>query len=377
MRLVIEQQPLAAAIGHAFGSSAKSQAAITSNLLLTVSDGLLLIEGTDLDMVASASVAADVEMSDAPRSITVAAAHLREVVTKSPKGSQVSMAWDADAAAMRVRVGRSSFSLGIITADAWIGFDRGSEYVAVDIDGLRLAEAIRFVRGGAADAGKQGLGFLAGVLFDAEGGLLRLASSDGNALRIADTTAPVVLPILIDGDPVSCVVPNKAAEKIADLAEWAKGTVRVSLDDRKITVATATASLCSKLLESRFPDYRRVIPAPVFRVLSDRSELLGAVQRVAFVASAGNGTMKFAVGEDSIEISCRAMGQETATSAIACELTDHEPFDVLFSHKYVAPTLAALSGDTVEIGMTGVKSPAIFRSVNDPGRFSVISPRNG
>jgi DNA polymerase-3 subunit beta len=99
---------------------------------------------------------------------------------------------------------------------------------------------------------------LTGILWELDGKQARLVAMDGRRLAVATSDAAVHGGHTTNGQTL--VVPIKAMNLLERILQSSDESVRVSLKANEAMFRTKQATLCSRLLGGRYPNYRDVFP---------------------------------------------------------------------------------------------------------------------
>lgn len=319
---------------------------ILANLLLAVTpsqdgitDGSVSITGTDLDIRITTTGAAKVAE---PGSVTVDARRFEDIVRKLPAGAEIAVSTEPNT--LIVKAGRSRFKLPTLPADDFPDIKVGNFDATFTTDLSALLKPVQYAMSDEATRY-----YLCGVYLHVAADKLRAVATTGHVLAQHDAAIP-------DGAEAmpGVIVPRKVVPLVPP------GEITVSVSATKVRFAAEGVEVVSKVVEGTYPDYQRVIPTAndnVARV--DRALLASANDRVATVVSERGRAVKMSFTAGAVELSTRNEGSE-AQDELAAEFAA-EPIDIGFQTGYVSSTLAAFSGDEVEIAMNDPGSPAIFR----------------
>jgi DNA polymerase-3 subunit beta len=222
-----------------------------------------------------------------------------------------------------------------------------------------LREMIRrTVFAAATDIGKYSM---TGVLWEAEADKVRLVSTDGKRMALAEGPATAHGNHSTKGQ--SPVVPTKAMNLLERNLQDDEEMVRVSLRLNEVLFGTDRAVICSRLVEGRFPNWRDVF--------SKKTTI-----KVGFLAGAMQATVRQAqimTDEDTRKVMFRfaknkltleAQGQTTGRSKVAMPLEyDGKPLDISFNAGYVLDMLRVLPEETaVTLEMINKDEAAFFKA---------------
>lgn len=355
MHLVIHKEDLARAVGAvAKVVEARNTVPILSNILIDAGDGKLKVTGTDLDIEASTSVEATVNV---PGRLTVNAKLLGDLAKKAT--GDVTMTLEAEE--FIVKYGRSRFTLQTLPAEDFPSLTSGAYTAEFEIDLAALFAPVAF-----AISTEETRWYLNGIYFRggagaAGGGETVAVATDGH--RLAKHVGPI-LPAF-DG----IIVPRKTVGLIP------KGAVKVSVSSTKIRIVSGDLVLTSKLIDGTFPDYERVIPTTERNdkvVTVDRDAIMKAADRVATVSSERGRAVRFGIVSGAITLSVSSPDAGTAEDEIEAEYSG-EPIDIGFNAAYVKEVFGTLPAGPVSLALADSGSPTLVKGGTE-GLTLVLMP---
>lgn len=355
MHLVIRKEDLARAVGAvAKVVEARNTIPILSNILLDADRDKLTITGTDLDIAATTSAPASVNV---PGRLTVNAKLLGDLAKKAT--GDVTMTLEAEK--FIVKYGRSRFTLQTLPAEDFPSLTAGAYTAEFDIDLAALFAPVAF-----AISTEETRWYLNGIYFRggagaAGGGETVAVATDGH--RLAKHVGPV-LPAF-----EGIIVPRKTVGLIP------KGAVTVSVSSTKISIASGDLVLTSKLIDGTFPDYERVIPTTERNdkvVTVDRDAIMKAADRVATVSSERGRAVKMTIAPGSVRLVVNSADAGTAEDEIEAEYSG-ETLDIGFNAQYVKEVFGTLPAGPVSLALADSGSPALVTGGAD-GWTGVLMP---
>ena len=132
-----------------------------------------------------------------------------------------------------------------------------------------------------------------------------------------------------------------------------------------------TSRLVSKIVDGKFPDYNRVIPASTEKKISiSRLLLLQALQRASILSNEKFRGARLVLTKDTLSIICNNNEQEEAQEELEIQY-DGDPLDIGFNITYLMDVLNNLDCPLVECGFGDANSSALF-TIPDNSNFKYV-----
>lgn len=346
MHLVIHKEDLTRALAATTKVvEARSTIPILSSVQLAAAGDGIAITATDLDIIATAGVPAEVSK---PGNICVSAKLLNDIARKAT--GDITMTLDDDK--LLVKSGRSRFSLATLSAEDFPTLGEDKFDAEFEIDLAALFAPVSF-----AISTEETRYYLNGVFF--KGGKSEAVATDGH--RLGRHYGPE-LPAF-----EGVIVPRKTVGLLP------KGKVQVSVSPQKIRIVSDDVRITSKLIDGTFPDYERVIPKNNESVVTvDRDALMKASDRVSTVSSERGRAVKFSIAPGSIALAVAA-GEASANDEVEAEYSG-EPMDIGFNAAYVRDVLNVLPAGPVKLALQDGGTPGLITSDGFEGLTLVCMP---
>ena len=114
-----------------------------------------------------------------------------------------------------------------------------------------------------------------GLFFEVNGDFLSIVATDGH--RLARSS------LHIESENISFILPYKSAKDIEKHLKT--GQCEMRINSNNVSFVIGTSEITSKLIDGKFPDYRRVIPASnENKVIASRDQLKNSVSRAVVLA---------------------------------------------------------------------------------------------
>jgi DNA polymerase-3 subunit beta len=201
--------------------------------------------------------------------------------------------------------------------------------------------------------------YLNGMLLVIASGSLQAVATDGHRLSWAS------LPIAGDYPRQEVILPRKTVLELGKLLADTDEPVSIDILTNQVRLRFANVELTSKVVDGKFPDYNRVIPAGhPKRVEIGRVELLSALQRAAILSNEKFRGVRFVLGPQQLKIICTNSEQEEAEEELEIAYKG-EALDIGFNITYLLDVLQNMAVERVELSFGDGNSSAL---VTVPGR---------
>ena len=354
MHLSIPADLLSRAAGSAKAASGPSD----PRLLLVATPGHLAITGAD----GSLQIGWDLEAQVVePGACALNGSDLATAAAAMPKGAILAL--KAGAGRLKISAGKASFELPVLDADTFPGVDVSSlARDARPLEGPALARALEQTVG--CTAGEEGLEAMRGVHLMLEGGLLRVAASDGFRLIIRR-----IQPGEIHLPPGGVVVPPRAAREIARMSAGCP-TVRIAATQAGLFVDGGAETILARLIDAPYPDVNRLLSDTGTKISVDRAQLAEAAQRVARLLGR-TPIAKLSTSRDELTLDGTHENRR-AQDTIAAEAP--EGLMIGLDMRYLGDALKALGGQTAILSIQGPQQPVRLTCPEDPDVLCLIMP---
>ena len=355
-------QPLQGVIGVV---ERKQTMPVLANVLITArgagSSGRIGITGTDLEVELVASGDAVVQSAG---EVTVPGRKLLEIARALPEKCQVTLSLEGDK--VKISGGRSRFVLSSLPAAEFPVVDEihGQQALVVSqADLKRLIEKTHYSM-----AQQDVCYYLNGTLLETDGNVLRSVATDGHRLAIAETT------LATKGKQMQqVIVPRKGILELQRIL-GSEGDVELTIGTNHIRATIGDVRFTSKLIDGKFPEYGRVIPANPTKIVSaDRELLRQSLHRTAILSNEKYRGVRLNVGKNMLTVQAHNPEQEEAEDQVEINYQGDE-VEIGFNVTYLLDALSAVEGDSVELGLTDSNSSCLIRSPATANVRYVIMP---
>ena len=355
MRLSIGRSDLARVLTNVSRVvEARNTIPILSNVMLVATSdgnsGTLTVTGTDLDIVATETVAADVEQ---PGSLCVNAKMLADIAKKT--GGDVTLSLEAGN--LIVKSGRSRFSLQTLPTADFPDLKGGNYTASFDIDLAALFAPVSF-----AISTEETRYYLNGIFLHLQDDNIGAVATDGHRLSRHQLAYPGAEQFN------GIIIPRKTVGLIP------KGSVNLSVSDTKIRIVAGDLTITSKLIDGTFPDYQRVIPTQNDKkIVFGSDDMRQAASRVSVVSSERGKAVKLSFADGAVKLAVNNPDSGSASDEISVSY-DGDPIDIGFNANYLAELVGIFPSGDIHLALADSGAPAVFTSEKAANLLAVLMP---
>jgi DNA polymerase-3 subunit beta len=198
---------------------------------------------------------------------------------------------------------------------------------------------------------------LTGAYLKIAPGELRLVTTDGHRLvKISEKTNGYT------GEAKEAIVPSKAMTAVARMCGKGEGDVQILFAGNQLGFRVGHATLITKLIEGRYPNYEAVIPTENKNLLTvDLEQLQLAVRRAATVSNEISRQIRLKLKSEQMEILVEDVEQSNSGQEIVPCTYDGEPMDIGYNAAYVLDMLRQVDTNDVQFQLGTPTSAGIVR----------------
>ncbi len=323
---------------------ARSAKPILQNIRISGGEGNCIeLAATDLEV--GLLYRLDVETLSDPQTTALPAGELANIV-RDAWGDSITIRIDNNRAEVVTEGGR--FQIPGESADDFPDIPTVDESKAAEIRAEDLETAIGRVLFATAREEQQYA--LAGIYLAIEDKRLDLVATDTFRLALAQA------PLHASAEPATAIVLAKGMHELQRLLSDEE-MVRLQISDAQCFAATSRATLVSRLIEGKFPQYQNVIPKDLGRKVSvSRVRLLEALRQAAHLANPETRAVNLVAHDDCLEVRTSGGHGGEAELRIDAEVEGGE-VSVQFNYTYLVDVLKVLEEETVTLQLRDRESP--------------------
>ena len=345
----------------------KNTLPILSNVLLQLKDNKLSIVATDLDIIFYDEIN-DVKILK-EGSTTTSAAILYDILRKISSNSDLNFDLKSENK-LSLKSENADFNLLCLPTDNFPSFADEFEGQEISLNNNRFLKLLNKTRISISNDDTRhylngiflhlteahGRNFLTGVATDSH----RLSSS---SLEIGKTD-----------DFSSLILPKKTVFQLSSLLAETSDQLTMQASENKIKFTIGNIKLISKVIDGKFPDYKKVVPTSNDKTLIVSSkDFINSIERVASVSLDRKEGVKLIVNKDHVQLSVNSANSGEGNEKIKAEFTS-ENLNISFNSKYLIDIISEVEDKNLRMNLKDSVSPVLIEDVSDKNSYYVIMP---
>lgn len=237
------------------------------------------------------------------------------------------------------------------------------------VDGKKVLKAIE--QTGFATANDELRPVMNGIHFDFFTDGMVCATSDGHKLaRYKDKT---ITSNNENGTIPNFTLPKKPANILMNILSALEGDVKLSFNDKAISINNKDFKLTARLLEARYPNYESVIPKdnPI-TITVDKDSLLNALKRVLPMANESSNLVELSFKQGNVTVSATDIDfSKSAQEIVTCDCETE--INIGFKGSTLAEILKNINDDSIVIELSDPSRAGVFYSAFELTRDEYLS----
>lgn len=346
MKLVVHKNNLQRALGFVERVTAKNTALpILSNVLLKTENGRLRLTATNLEVGVSSMIGAKIE---ADGQAAVPGRILADVIRAVP---QETITLSISQETLHIDAGSYKTSILCFSATEYPiipKVDNGStQTLPVSVFRSMLSTVSDSV------AASESRPELAGALLRFEAKRTTLAATD--SFRLAERTTAVP-----NKNELTAIIPRGTINELLRVLSDVSGDIMIRVADNQIAFSHEDVEIVSRLIDGKYPDYRKVIPEKFLSKTLVRKDEIENAAKIAALFSSSISDIKLECGEKGATITAKNSSKGEAAAHIEAN-TKGDDFEIAINYHYFLDGLKVIPTEKVVLEFTGKGSPFVLR----------------
>lgn len=360
MKLQVTQENLNRALGTvARVANTRGTLPILANVLIKTSSNRLSLSATNLDIAITQYIGAKITDEG---SITVPARLMQDFINSLPAGV---INLELDETKLKIATDQYKSTVNGVVADDFPVMPAIEGGTSWTVNAAQLKRGLQQVVFAASS--DEARPVLTGVLLHSVDGKLYMAATD--SYRLAEKEIGPV------AEPVNLLVPATALHDLLRIIGDADEDVVVTHDDTQVLFRVNDVELVARLLEGKYPDYRKLIPQSfAVQVNLKRADFLNVTKVSSLFARESAGSVTLKVDEESQSLSIRSIASQLGENTATANGTVTGSGEITLNSRYLLDALGALSGDETMFGFNGKLEATALRDAQAGDYTHIIMP---
>ena len=345
----------------------KNTLPILSNVLIQLKDKKLSIVATDLDIIFYDEIK-DVKIIN-EGSTTTSAAILYDILRKISSNAELNFDLKSENK-LSLKSENADFNLLCLPPDNFPSFADEFEGNEISLNNQRFLKLLNKTRISISNDDTRhylngiflhlteahGRTFLTGVATDSH----RLSSS---SLEIENTT-----------EFNSLILPRKTVFQLCSLLSENSNELLLHVSDNKVKFTLGNIKLISKVIDGKFPDYKKVVPTSNDKtLLTSSKDFINSIERVASVSLDRKEGVKLVINKDNIQLSVNSANSGDGNEKIKAEFNG-DNLNISFNSKYLIDIASEVENKNIKMSLKDSVSPVLIEDISDKNSYYVIMP---
>lgn len=336
---------------------------ILSNVLLKVSEDALWLTGTDLEVELISSVKLEGDFTNGE--ITVPAKKLFDICRSLKPDSQIEFSVEENKAVLKS--GRSKYSLAVLSAEDFPNLEDWEGQIEFEITHQQVRSLIEDTHFSMAQQDVRY--YLNGLSLETDAGMLRTVATDGHRLALSRIDLSG-----LNLQNRQVIIPRKGVMEILRLVGDDDKTLKVQVGANHIRLFSTDFIFTSKLVDGRFPDYRRVLPKDGDKIVkADRESLRDAFNRASILSNEKFRGVRLELSSSQLKITANNPEQEEAEEIVDVDY-EGDSLEIGFNVAYLIDVLNAINSEDVQVTLADSNSSALIESSDSSEALYVVMP---
>jgi DNA polymerase III subunit beta len=340
-------------------ANARGTLPVLANVLIKTVNNRLSIAATNLDIAITHYIGAKVAAEGA---ITVPARLMQDFVSSLPAG-----VIDLKLDDYRLNIATEQYQSVVngVSAEEFPVMPAITEGKTWTVPAPVLKKALQQVV--IAASSDEARPVLTGVYLHTSDGKLYMAATD--SYRLAEKQ------LLATKEEVNLLVPVSAMQDLLRIVSDIEDDVQVTSDDQQVLFRVGDVELVARLIEGKYPDYRKLIPQQ-FAVEASlkRADLLNAAKISSLFARESAGSITLHVDEAAGELSIRSVASQLGENNAKATAKVTGTGAITINSRYLLDALHVLGGDEVTFGFNGKLEPSVLKETGASDYVHIIMP---
>lgn len=327
---------------------------ILNNVLLSVKQGVVHLQTTNLEIAITTTIRAKIETEGA---YTVQAKLLNDFI-HLVQGQRITL--EATPAGLHVVSDDTETTIKGLPAEDFPlppSMQAGTE---VECDAASMEAALQDVVFSASN--DESRPEISGVYISLEGKEAIFAATDSYRLSERRIQLPQSVSVA-----KQVIIPTRAAQEVLRVLHGHGGAIIFHVDDQQVVWTVGDTQIISRVIEGRYPEYNQIVPTQHNTTATlQRQELLDAVKSASLFCQPGVNDVSLQFLPDKKQVQLISENAQTGAfkGSVAGEISG-QSLTIIFNYRYLLEGAQSLHGDTVTFQLGDDQTSAILKGTDN------------
>lgn len=341
----------------------KATLPILSNVLIKVENGVMSVTGSDLER----EMVMKHEFPDIQDfEITLPANKLNQICKALP-AEQMLRLRTVDGDQVKMTAGRSNFTLKTLPATDYPNIEQWQGSAQFKISQRELLSLLK--EASYSMANQDVRYYLNGLSLEITPDKLTVVATDGHRLALSERQVNLNI-----DSPLSIILPRTAVLDFERLLSDSDDEVEVILGSNHCRLILGDLIATTKLVDGRFPDYRRVMPKGNDKdVIVNREELKNALSRASILSNEKFRGVRLTFKTNELHITANNPEQEQAEEIIDLEY-NYPELEIGFNIGYLLDVLGNYQTENVHLSLNDANTSMVMYPQGNENVLAIAMP---
>ena len=172
----------------------------------------------------------------------------------------------------------------------------------------------------------------------------------------------------------SLILPRKTVFQLCSLLSESQDKLTMQSTNNKIKFTLGNMKLISKVIDGKFPDYKKVVPTNNDKTLIISSkDFINSIERVASVSLDRKEGVKMNINKENVQLSVNSANSGEGNEKIKADF-DSNNLNISFNSKYLIDISSEVEDKNLKMSLKDSTSPVLIEDASDKNSYYVIMP---
>jgi len=148
----------------------------------------------------------------------------------------------------------------------------------------------------------------------------------------------------------------------------------MQVSENKIQFRIGNIKLISKVIDGKFPDYKKVVPTDNKKSLVLPSkDFISSIERVTSISLDRKEGVKLAISKENVQLSVNSANSGDGNELIKAKF-DSDDINISFNSKYLIDIASEIEDKNLIMNLKDSVSPVLIEDASDKNSYYVIMP---